>query len=170
MGSSRLSSNGDHLGMPGKLDHSTRAAALVTVLDPDGSAPFARQLARDRQAEAGTPDPTGGTAASEPLEDLLLLPGLQTGSVVQHLDPARLGDDAHLRAARRVSDRVLDHHVDRPVKIRRGAPAGPSLSGAPTGQFDPGVVGRLLPPLQRAIGRLRDVELLTRRLALAGAT
>ena len=69
----------------------------------------------------------------------------------------------------RVADRVLDQSVERPVEISARAPAAPRLADALAGELDCSLVGGLLPPLQRAIGRRRDVELLAWRLALASA-
>ena len=70
---------------------------------------------------------------------------------------------------RRVANRVLDQHVERPVEIRPRAPTAAGLADALAGEPDSRLVGGLLPPLPCAIGGLCDVELLARRLALAGA-
>ena len=69
-----------------ELDHGTCAGAVISVLHPDGAAPFARQLARDRQPEARPFDPTGRAAPVKPFEDRVLLTGLEARATVQHFN------------------------------------------------------------------------------------
>ena len=93
--------------------------------DSDGvAAPAARELARDREPEAGAgrrrcaPRGRGGSARTP----RVLLAGRQAGAVVEHLD-ARADRAQHdVAAARRVGDRVLHQHVERAVEVGAARP------------------------------------------------
>jgi hypothetical protein len=99
------------------LEDRRRATALAG-LDPDLTAPFARQLTRDRKAEpvaGGARHP--GTAAAKALEHHLSLAGEYAGTLVAHLDPARAGRNRHGRNRRGIVQGVFEQGIERALEV-----------------------------------------------------
>ncbi len=77
-------------------------------------------IASPRPLPGGTLLP--GATAVEALEHELILPGREAGAAVADLDAPVAAGDRHLATGRRVVQRVLDQHVQRPVEIGARAP------------------------------------------------
>src|SRR5262249_5091841 len=102
--------------------HDGARAALVARLDPDVAAPAARELARDREPDAGARRaPAPRPAAMEALEHGLALGGIDARPLVEDLDPAGLDRQDDRLAVRAVGERVLDQHVEDAVEVGAGA-------------------------------------------------
>jgi hypothetical protein len=140
-------------------------AARGPVVQRDLAAPFAREFARDREPEAraGRSRPTRATTM-EALEDDFALVCGHAGARVMDLEPVRPHGDRDRRAARRISQRILDQRVECSLGIGASAPhrADAAVAGTRVLERDTPVVSGPAPALAGVGGELVELEKLAR--------